>query len=270
MALGILEHFDLAALPAGLGRQPAPADRGDEARLRRRLPLRQRPARRWTLAGAALLDPDYLAARARARSIRRARRISAPARRRRAGTVYLCAADARRNDGVADPVELHGLRLRRRRAGHRHQPAEPRRGLLARSPGTRTRSAAASVRSTRSFRASSPRDGAPLAAFGVMGGPIQPPGHVQTLVRLLDLRHEPAGRARRAAVEGRTAGCRRSRGDRRADELRARARRARPRDRRRSPIRTWTSAPASSSSARRRAATSPASDPRRDGQAAGF
>ena len=29
------------------------------------------------------------------------------------------------------------------------------------------------------------RDGAPLAAFGVMGGPIQPPGHVQTLMRLL-------------------------------------------------------------------------------------
>jgi len=30
------------------------------------------------------------------------------------------------------------------------------------------------------------RDGAPLAAFGVMGGPIQPQGHVQTLVRMLD------------------------------------------------------------------------------------
>jgi gamma-glutamyltranspeptidase/glutathione hydrolase len=29
------------------------------------------------------------------------------------------------------------------------------------------------------------RNGAPLAAFGVMGGAIQPPGHVQTLVRLL-------------------------------------------------------------------------------------
>jgi gamma-glutamyltranspeptidase/glutathione hydrolase len=29
------------------------------------------------------------------------------------------------------------------------------------------------------------RNGAPLAAFGVMGGPIQPPGHVQLAVRLL-------------------------------------------------------------------------------------
>jgi len=29
------------------------------------------------------------------------------------------------------------------------------------------------------------RDGAPLGAFGVMGGPIQPPGHLQTMVRLL-------------------------------------------------------------------------------------
>ena len=28
------------------------------------------------------------------------------------------------------------------------------------------------------------RNGAPLAAFGVMGGPIQPPGHVQTVVRM--------------------------------------------------------------------------------------
>ena len=54
------------------------------------------------------------------------------------------------------------------------------------SRAIRTKSAAASVRSTRSFPGFVTRDGAPLAAFGVMGGPIQPPGHVQTLVRLVD------------------------------------------------------------------------------------
>ena len=35
------------------------------------------------------------------------------------------------------------------------------------------------------------RNGQPYAAFGVMGGPIQPPGHVQTLVRLIDYRMNP-------------------------------------------------------------------------------
>jgi gamma-glutamyltranspeptidase/glutathione hydrolase len=35
------------------------------------------------------------------------------------------------------------------------------------------------------------RGGKPLAAFGVMGGPIQPPGHVQTVVRLVDYRMNP-------------------------------------------------------------------------------
>jgi gamma-glutamyltranspeptidase/glutathione hydrolase len=35
------------------------------------------------------------------------------------------------------------------------------------------------------------RNGQPYAAFGVMGGPIQPPGHVQTLVRLIDYGMNP-------------------------------------------------------------------------------
>jgi gamma-glutamyltranspeptidase/glutathione hydrolase len=35
------------------------------------------------------------------------------------------------------------------------------------------------------------RNGVPFAAFGVMGGPIQPPGHVQTMVRLIDYRMNP-------------------------------------------------------------------------------
>jgi gamma-glutamyltranspeptidase/glutathione hydrolase len=35
------------------------------------------------------------------------------------------------------------------------------------------------------------RDGQPYATVGVMGGPIQPQGHLQTLVRLLDYRQQP-------------------------------------------------------------------------------
>lgn len=35
------------------------------------------------------------------------------------------------------------------------------------------------------------RDGAPVMSFGVMGGDMQPQGHLQTLVRMLDYRQQP-------------------------------------------------------------------------------
>ena len=47
IALGILEKFDLAAHAGGRRRFAAPADRGDEAGLRRRLPLRGRACAAW-------------------------------------------------------------------------------------------------------------------------------------------------------------------------------------------------------------------------------
>ena len=96
------------------------------------------------------------------------------------------------------------------------------------------------------------RDGAPLAAFGVMGGPIQPPGHVQTLVRLLDLRHESAGGARRAALEGQRRPRDRSRSERDGRSCAPDSSRSATGSRR-SPTPTWISAPASSSSAPRTA-----------------
>ena len=93
MALGILRAFDLAALPPDSVAEPAPADRGDEARVRRRVSLRQRSAHDGGPA-AALLDPDYLASRARLIDPKRAQDFG-PGDPPRGGTVYLCAADER-------------------------------------------------------------------------------------------------------------------------------------------------------------------------------
>ena len=167
--------------------------------------------RTMTVTPAQLLDRGYLAARAR--------RID---RQRGAGFPAWHAADCghrlpdrrrrERNDGVADPVELHGLRVGHRRARNRHQPAEPRHRLFARSRATPTWSVVASGRITRSFPDSSRRDGAPYASFGVMGGAIQPQAHLQTLVRLIDYHAQSAGGPRRAALESQRRTVDRSRG----------------------------------------------------------
>ena len=136
--------------------------------------------------------------RARGSSILSARRTSAPAIRRKGGTVYLCAADASGmmvsliqsnymgfGSGVVVPGT--GISLQNRGAGFSLEPGHPnevgggKRPFHTIIPGFLT------------------RDGAPLAAFGVMGGPIQPPGHVQTLVRLLDYGMNPQACSTRRA-----------------------------------------------------------------------
>lgn len=53
------------------------------------------------------------------------------------------------------------------------------------------------------------RDGQPVASFGVMGGHMQPQGHVQMVVRLADFGQNPPGGGRRAplaALRGRPRG----------------------------------------------------------------
>ena len=201
MALGILASFDLAALPPDSvasqhlqieAMKLAFADvhryvgdpRDDEASGRRRC------------------STPPTSRRARARSIPRGRRTSAPARRRgaapstsapptRGGMMVSLIQSNYMGFGSGVVVPGTGISLQNRGAGFSLAPGHPneigggKRPFHTIIPGFLT------------------RDGAPLAAFGVMGGPIQPPGHVQTLVRLLDLRDEPAGRARRAALEAR-------------------------------------------------------------------
>jgi gamma-glutamyltranspeptidase/glutathione hydrolase len=139
--------------------------------------------------GTALLDRDYIASRARLIDPSRAQDFG-PGEPPRGGTVYLCAAD---QDGMMVSliqsnymgfgsgvvVPGTGISLQNRGAGFVLQPGHPnevaggKRPYHTIIPGFVT------------------RDGHPHAAFGVMGGPIQPPGHVQTLVRLIDYGMNP-------------------------------------------------------------------------------
>ncbi|MDJ0828028.1 MAG: gamma-glutamyltransferase family protein [Rhodobacter sp.] len=133
------------------------------------------------VGAADLLDGDYLAARARAIDPDRAQDFGAgPVRP--GGTVYLAAADASGmmvsfiqsnyagfGSGVVVPGT--GISLQNRGAGFSLDPASP--NVVG--PGKRP------------FHTIIPGflmgpDG-PLMSFGVMGGPMQPQGHVQMMLR---------------------------------------------------------------------------------------
>jgi gamma-glutamyltranspeptidase/glutathione hydrolase len=188
IALGILENFDLSSMPPD---SPASQHLQIEA-----MKLGFADAYRYvsdpahmTVKPEALLDRAYLASRARGIDMNRAQSFG-PGDPPRAGTVYLCAGDENGmlvsliqsnymgfGSGVVVPDT--GISLQNRGAGfslkpgHANEVGGGKRPYHTIIPGFVT------------------RDGAPLAAFGVMGGPIQPPGHVQTLVRLVDYRMNP-------------------------------------------------------------------------------
>ena len=183
MALGMLEHFDLAALP--------PDSVASQHLQIEAMKLAFADAHRYVadrshmhVAPEALLDRAYLAARARLIDPAHAQDFG-PGTPPVGGTVYLCAADADGmmvsliqsnymgfGSGVVVPGT--GISLQNRGAGFSLEPGHPnavaggKRPYHTIIPGFCT------------------RGGSPWAAFGVMGGPIQPPAHVQTMVRLAD------------------------------------------------------------------------------------
>src|SRR5690606_9020959 len=149
--------------------------------------------RAMDLTPEQMLDPAYLKARAACIDPRRAQDVGAgnPAK---GGTVYLTTADASGmmvsfiqsnymgfGAGVVEPE--FGISLQNR--GHGFN--------LATEPGRNTANLVAPRK--RPFHTIIPafltRDGQPVMSYGVMGANMQPQGHVQTLVRMLDHGQHP-------------------------------------------------------------------------------
>ena len=190
VALGILEHFDLAGLPV---------DGPDAQHLQiEAMKLAFADTYRYVADGFAMdvtpeqmLDDAYLASRARLIDPRRAQDFGAgnPVN---GGTVYLTAADESgmmvsfiqsnfMGFGSGVVVPDWGVSLQNRGYGFVLDPDSP--NVVA--PGKRP------------FHTIIPgfltKDGAPVMSFGVMGGNMQPQGHVQTLVRMIDHHQNPQG-----------------------------------------------------------------------------
>ena len=188
IALGILQHFDLGSLPVdGIASQhlQIEAMKLAFADVYRYV---SEPAS-MEVTPAAMLDDAYLAGRARLIDPARAKDFGAgnPVK---GGTIYLTAADERgmmvsfiqsnyMGFGSGVVVPGYGLSMQNRGHGFSLDAASP--NVVA--PGKRP------------FHTIIPafltKDGRPQMSFGVMGGNMQPQGHLQTLVRMLDHGQHP-------------------------------------------------------------------------------
>jgi gamma-glutamyltranspeptidase/glutathione hydrolase len=190
IALGIARHLDLGSLPVDgalsqhlqieamkLGFADAYEHVGDMRGGGMRLSLEQ------------MLDDAYLAERARLIDPKRAQ-VFSPGHAPTGGTIYLTTADEHgmmvsfiqsnfMGFGSGVVVPGWGLSMQNRGHGFSLDPQSP--NVVA--PGKRP------------FHTIIPafltRDGMPQMSFGVMGGNMQPQGHLQTLVRMLAHRQQP-------------------------------------------------------------------------------
>jgi gamma-glutamyltranspeptidase/glutathione hydrolase len=188
IALGILRHFDMAALPVdGVASQHLQIEAMKLAFADAQAHVADPRAMQLTVA--EMLDDAYLAARAAAIDPNRAQTFET-GHGRRGGTIYLTAADERgmmvsfiqsncMGFGSGVVVPQWGLSLHNRGHFFALDPASP--NCVA--PGRRP------------FHTLMPgfvsKNGVPQMSFGVMGGNMQPQGHVQTLVRMLAHRQQP-------------------------------------------------------------------------------
>jgi gamma-glutamyltranspeptidase / glutathione hydrolase len=185
MALGLLQHHDLRA--AGLDSALALHLQIEAMKLAfADLHAHVADPRTMRVSAAELLDPDYLAQRARAIDPHRAGTPTA-GEPRAGGTVYLCAADG--EGGVVSLIQSNyyafgsgivvpgtGIAIHNRgwnfslQPGHPNEVGPGKKPLHTIIPGFVTDAAT----------------GAPVMGFGVMGGFMQAQGHMQMLTRMAD------------------------------------------------------------------------------------
>ncbi len=145
--------------------------------------------RNMAVTPAMLLDDGYLAQRAHHIDPRRAQEVAAGTPPR-GGTIYLTTADASgmmvsliqsNYMGFGSGVVVPGFGISLQNRGHGFALDAASANVVA--PGKRP------------FHTIIPgflmKDGMPQMSFGVMGGNMQPQGHVQTLLRMLLARQQP-------------------------------------------------------------------------------
>jgi gamma-glutamyltranspeptidase/glutathione hydrolase len=188
MALGMLSHFDIAALPLD---GSASFHLQIEAMKLAFADVYRHVAERGAMQVTTeqLLDDAYLASRAKLIDPQRAQDFG-PGEPPRGGTIYLSAADEAglmvsfiqsNYMGFGSGVVLPEWGLSLQNRGHGFSLRDGSANLVA--PGKRP------------FHTIIPgfltQDGQPVMSFGVMGGDMQPQGHLQTLVRMLDYGQNP-------------------------------------------------------------------------------
>ena len=191
IALGILGHFDLAAMPLdGAQAEHLKIEAMKLAFADVYRYVAQQDAMEVT--PEQMLDDAYLASRARLIDPQRAQDFKAgnPVQ---GGTIYLTAADENGmmisfiqsnymgfGSGCVEPS--FGISLQNRGHGFNASPKGANRANLV-APGKRP------------FHTIIPafltQNGQPVMSFGVMGGNMQPQGHMQTLVRMIDHAQNP-------------------------------------------------------------------------------
>ena len=188
IALGILQHFDLAALGADSVEAQHLQIEAMKLAFADVYRYVAEPAN-MEVTAEQMLDAAYLASRAKLIDPARAQDFGAgnPVK---GGTIYLTAADERgmmvsfiqsnyMGFGSGVVVDGWGVSLQNRGHGFNLDP----------------RSANVVAPGKRPFHTIIPafltKDGQPVMSYGVMGANMQPQGHMQTLVRMLDFGQNP-------------------------------------------------------------------------------